>query len=150
MCAAVDASLGAPHFGGQPRPAKRTGAATARQLGPICCSRRFNSLSDSTESEEDGHHEIQHGADQRRKSECESGSNRKANVDKPVFVRGLHVLGAEHSGVLVSVAAWNYNGFPVRATLHGDYSDAELIPGIIQKQRHLFLTLVGHRQSLMQ
>ena len=97
-----------------------------------------------------GHCEIQPGADQRRQSEYESSANRKSNVDKPVFVPGWRALGADLAVIGCAVAIWNYNGFPVRATLHGDYSDAKLICRNNPKVSHLFRTLGGHRQSLMQ
>jgi len=95
-------------------------------------------LSALTQPEGYGNGEIQPGADQRRQSEYESGTNRKANIAKPVFAPGWTVYPGKHFrgvgdcfaladlAVLGSVAAWNYNGLPVRATLHGDYSDAKL------------------------
>jgi hypothetical protein len=110
------------HQGGHPRGSKGlyAGLSTSRyRLRP------FNSHSGLTQSEDDGHGEIQPGADQRRQSECETGGNRKANVGEPVFVAVWRALGVDLA-VLGSVAASNYNGFPVRATLHGDFSDAKI------------------------
>ena len=56
-----------------------------------------------TQSEDGGHDEIDSNADQRRQSECESGANRKANVDKPVLIPGLRALSTDLA-VLSSVS----------------------------------------------
>jgi hypothetical protein len=55
-----------------------------------------------TQSEDGGNDEIDSKADRRRQSECESRSNRKANVDKSVFVRGWR--GFSDFAILGSVA----------------------------------------------
>jgi hypothetical protein len=79
-----------------------------------------------TRPEQGGRSEIQAATDQRRQSERENGANRKAKVDKPVFVPGWRSLGMGGFAQTCFVAVRNYNRCPVRAVLHGDYSDKSI------------------------
>jgi hypothetical protein len=132
-----------------------TSPAPAENIAWAPLPRSGNGLSDLTQPEDDGRGEIQPGADQRRQSEYDSDANRKANIAKPVLAAGWTVYPGKHFrgvgdcflladlAVLGSVAAWNYNGLPVRATLHGDYSDAKLVCRNNEKERHLFRDKAG-------
>jgi hypothetical protein len=132
-----------------------TSPAPAENIAWAPRPRGGNGLSDLTQPEDDGRGEIQPGADQRRQSEYDSDANRKANIAKPVLAPGWTVYPGKYFrgvgdcfaladvAVLGSVAAWNYNGLPVRATLHGDYSDAKLVCRNNEKERHLFRDKAG-------
>ena len=94
----MDASRSARHFGRGP----------SRIPAPL--PRGVTGLSALTQPEDEGRDEIQAGADQRRQSECESDANRKANIDKPVFVPGrwriVGMCGVGNCFAFVDLAAF--------------------------------------------